>query len=202
MEYVRKNKSVFAYSLIIENLMQAVSNKEEPKQEWCDQYVRYAAIFPNHCYTELGDIMIKTLFSIRPGGTYIDFSLPDSDGKTHTLSEIIEGNIAILNLWASWCGPCRRKGKELIPVYEEYKDKGLTVVGVARETNEKNMVKAIENDGYTWINLLELNDNADIWAKYGIPFSGGGIFLIDRDGKILAVDPDKEEILKILQEKL
>ena len=57
------------------------------------------------------------------------------NGKPVKLSEKIAGKPTLHHLWASWCSPCRQKGKELIPVYEEFQDKGFVVIGVAREKN-------------------------------------------------------------------
>ena len=83
----------------------------------------------------------------------------------------------------------------LIPLYEKYRDKGFTVLGVAREaSSDKAMRMAIERDGYPWINLIELNDTNNIWKKYRAGNAGGRIVLVDSDGTILAVDPETDEI--------
>jgi hypothetical protein len=70
----------------------------------------------------------------------------------------------------------------MIPLYEAYKDKGFTVVGIAREQNKESMLNALERDNYPWINLLELNDKNGIWTKFGIGNAGGGEFLVDSKG--------------------
>ena len=89
-----------------------------------------------------------------------------------------------------------------MPIYEKYKDRGFTVVGVAREDKRKNMERALTQDGYPWLNLLELRDENKIWRKYGIEGSGGTTVLVDRDVTILAVHPTAEEVEEILQEKI
>ncbi len=137
------------------------------------------------------------------GGDYFDFTAPDLAGNDHTLSKEIAGRVALIDLWGSWCGPCRRHSMALIPVYNKYKDRGFTVVGVAREFRDSHaMKKAIERDGYPWLNLLELDDRLGIWTKYGIGNAGGGRFLVDRDGKILAINPDAAQVEAILKDKL
>ena len=90
----------------------------------------------------------------------------------------------------------------MIPVYEEYKDKGFVIIGVARESKLEYGINAAKQDGYTWKNLIELNDRANIWTKYGVGNAGGQTFLIDKDGTILSIGADAEEIEKILKEKL
>ena len=124
------------------------------------------------------------------------------DGKEVKLSELIAGKVALIHLWASWCGPCIRHGREMIPVYEAYKDKGFTVVGVAREKSKESMATALQNVKYPWVNLLELNDRHGIWAKYGIGNAGGGDFLVDDKGVLLAIKTTPEEVKSILKRLL
>ena len=162
----------------------------------------YAKEYADHPFTEKMYHAIAAE-DIRPGGHYTDFSAPDLSGKMHTLSDEISGKVAVIDLWASWCGPCRRHSMALIPIYEEYKDKGFTVVGVARENNNTDAMKAaLEKDGYPWLNLVELNDAGRIWPKYGAGNGGGRIILVAADGTIVAVDPTDEEILSYLQRTL
>ena len=138
---------------------------------------------------------------MKEGAHYIDFTAPDLSGADHTLSAVIEGKVALIDFWASWCGPCRRLSRSIIPVYEKYKDCGFTVVGVARERDAEAMRKAVGRDKYPWLNLIELNDRAGLWNLYGIR-GGGNKFLVDRDGTILAIDPKPEKLEAILKEKL
>ena len=139
---------------------------------------------------------------IKVGGRYIDFTAPDLNGTKHTLSHEISGKIALIDLWASWCGPCRRTSKSMIPIYNAYKERGFTIVGVARENKREEMQQAIAKDGYPWLNLLELSDENNIWSKYGVNYAGGITVLVDCDGTILAIKPTADEVERILKEKL
>ena len=161
----------------------------------------YQPLFPNHPLSMQIEEWIESR-SIKVGNRYIDFTAPALDGTQHTLSKEIDGKIALIDLWASWCGPCRRTAKSMIPVYEKYKDRGFTIVGVAREGNREDMRRALAQDGYPWLNLLDLHGKNKIWNKYGVEGSGGITVLVDRDGTILAVAPTAEEVEQILQEKL
>lgn len=161
----------------------------------------YRSLFPGHSLSKYIEMWIGSR-NIKVGGRYVDFSAPDLSGTQHTLSKEIAGKVALIDLWASWCGPCRRVSKSMIPIYEKYKERGFTVVGVARENKRENLEQAVVTDGYPWLNLLELNDENKIWVKYGIENAAGNAILVDRDGTILAIYPTAEEVERILQEKL
>ena len=137
------------------------------------------------------------------GGRYIDFTLPDTEGRPTTLSAVIDGKIALLDLWASWCRPCRLRSRNTIPIYEKYRSRGFVVVGVAREfKNDRAWRTALEHDAYPWLNLLEMDDSTKLWEQSGLGSAAGQTYLIDRDGTILAINPMADELERLLREKL
>lgn len=175
-----------------------------PDGEFIDVFKNiYAKAMPDNATTAFCHRQIDG-YQLQIGARYIDFEAPDLDGNMHYLSEMIDGaKIVMLDLWASWCAPCRKASMEMIPLYEKYKDKGFAIVGVARETGStKSMKNAIKKDGYKWPQLVELDDSGNIWAKYGCINSGGRRILMDSDGRILAFDPTLEELTTIIEKNL
>ena len=144
----------------------------------------------------------EAAYRLQPGKPYMDYTVRDVDGQLVPISSLIKGKVALIDLWASWCGSCRRHSKAMIPVYERYKDKGFTVIAIARETNRENMEKAMQVDGYPWPSLLELNDENKVWLKNGADNAGGRMFLIDRDGTILSTSTDAEELEPLIKKAL
>ena len=131
---------------------------------------------------------------VYEGAHYQDFSLPDTEGNRVSLSSQIDGKVALLDLWASWCKPCRSNSRLMIPVYEKYRDAGFTVVGAAREYKGSEWRSALEQDAYPWVNLIALEEDHSVWTLYGLSNAAGGRFLIGKDGTILKINPTPEEV--------
>jgi thiol-disulfide isomerase/thioredoxin len=200
LDYAEQNPGIAGYA-ILTNMMFWESNSKRGHadvQRMINIFNNiYVPKYPDHPYTgKMRDLIAAT--SVKAGNRYIDVTAIDAAGKTVKLSEQIDGKHALIYLWASWCGPCRRTGKEMIPVYETYKDKGFTVVGIAREQSIDDMTRVVAQDGHPWLSLVEINDRENIWNKYGLGNAGGGDFLVDRNGVILAVNPTADEVKQIL----
>ena len=144
----------------------------------------------------------EAAYRLQPGKPYMDYTVRNVDGQLVPISSLIKGKVALIDLWASWCGSCRKHSKAMIPVYERYKDKGFTVIAIAREKKREYMEKAMQVDGYPWPSLLELNDENQVWRKNGADNAGGRMFLIDRDGTILSTSTDAEELEPLIKKAL
>jgi len=200
-KYIKEHPSRFSYYLLFENVRpHEIDNI--PIVELRKMYDQLAEVFPDHPYTPLIGKMIKSYAAVKVGEDLIDFTAPDLKGREHQFSSLAKGKVVLLDLWASWCGPCIVKSRTMVPVYETFKDKGFTVIGVAREfDNTDRLVNALEREKFPWLNLVDLDDEREIWLKYNIPYSGGGTFLIDEEGKILEIDPTADSITKLMEER-
>lgn len=114
-----------------------------------------------------------------------DITLKDTSGRQVKLSDF-KGKIVLIDFWASWCEPCRAESPNLKTQYKLYKDKGFEIISVSLDTDKKNWLKAIADDGLTWLQVSDLKGyRSEAVQSYGI----GGVpsfFLIGRDGKIIA----------------
>jgi peroxiredoxin len=199
--YIKNNPTIISYSFLLDNL---IFNKETIDiNNAKNTFQVLSKTNPNHPYNELASNLINAIENIKIGKKYTDFSAPDLNGNSIKLSDKINGKIALLDLWATWCGPCIAKSRTMVPLYNEYKDKGFTIVGVAGEfKNTDRLVKFLDKEKWEWLNLVELDRKNSIWQKYGVDGGGGGIFLIDEKGIILAKDPTSEEVRKELESRL
>ncbi len=137
---------------------------------------------------------------VKAGNKYPDYKVTREDGSTEQISSLINGNVAVVDLWASWCSPCRRHSMELIPLYEKYKDKGFKVVAIARENVDCNaMNEAMEKDGYPWESFVDLNDQDKVWRINNAGNGGGKIILVNSEGVIVGTDIPIQEIKEFLE---
>lgn len=196
---IEERPSLAKYYLIFEDLQYRAKEDSSVLRLIQDSYIKYTRAFPDHKYTRLVTDGLSGLLQIYPGKPFVDFTAPDLNGKEYQLSALIQGKTALIDLWGSWCGPCIVKSRQVVPLYEKYQSKGFTVVGVAREfDNTDELVKRLGKEKFSWLNLLELDDRNGIWNKYTVPNGGGLTVLVDKAGKIVAVDPTAEEIEQYL----
>lgn len=158
----------------------------------------YADKFPGHPYTERLKLLSATTDPV-PGNKFVDFSAPDLEGKVRRVSDLVKGHPALIDLWSTWCMPCRRTSISMKPVYEKYGPKGFVIVGVGADRSLDEIKSAAEKDDYPWPVLVEVAGANNIWAKYRCANAGGTSVLVDADGKIVAVYPTAEEVEKYLE---
>ena len=123
--------------------------------------------------------------SPRAGFAAPDFTLETLDGSILTLSDL-RGHPVLLNLWASWCLPCRVEMPAIERVYQRHRDAGLVVVGlnVTSQDSEAAARAFAEEFGLTFPIVLDRDGAAS--ARYelmGLPST----YFIDRAGIIRAV---------------
>lgn len=118
------------------------------------------------------------------GMPFVDIKGVDEKGNAVSISDYLgKGNYVLIDLWASWCMPCKMEIPNIAEVHNLYKDKGLTVLGIFTWDKPENLSKSLkEEENIKWNQIIDTERTA--MKKYGvrgIPF----IFLLSPDGKIL-----------------
>ncbi len=109
-----------------------------------------------------------------------EFALPTTSGGMARLSDY-RGKVVIVNLWATWCGPCRMEVPELVAAYERYQERGFTVLAI-NQGEPLDLVAAFAGEFGMRFPVL-LDEQARMRASYpyrGIPTS----FIVDREGVV------------------
>jgi peroxiredoxin len=132
-----------------------------------------------------------------------DFELPTTDGETIRLSDL-RGQAVLVNLWATWCPPCRAEMPAIETVYNEYNDEGFIVLAIDMTyQDEFSAVPSFVNEhGLTFPILLdETGAVAQAYQLRSLPSS----FFINREGIIHEVvigGPMAEALLRTRVEEI
>lgn len=140
---------------------------------------------------------------IAVGNMYVDLEYPTPGEKPLRLSDYVKTNkYVLLEFWASWCGPCRRENPLLVELYDQYRNKGLEIFAVSNDVNLTAWKNASRKDKISWPNVNDFKNGANeaslIYGVYQIPSN----FLIDANGKVIAMDLRGADLTRKLKQLL
>lgn len=114
------------------------------------------------------------------GAPALDFSLPALSGATVQLHDMA-GQVVIVNLWATWCPPCKAEMPAIDAYYQAHQAEGLTVLAVNSQDAPTTVQAFINAQGFHFPVLLDQhNVVSDLYQVQGLPTT----VVIDRDGII------------------
>lgn len=123
--------------------------------------------------------------SPREGFLAPEFTLATLDGTKVTLSDL-RGKIVLINLWATWCPPCRAEMPALENAYEQYRDSGVVILGinVTYQDSERDIPPFVEEFELTFPILLDRDGSVStLYQLRGLPTT----FFVNREGIIRTV---------------
>lgn len=135
----------------------------------------------------------------RPGKRSPGFKAPDVDGKEYTLADF-RGKYVYIDMWATWCGPCKREMPYLKALEEEFKDAEIVFVGLS-----------VDKDKAAWENMVRQGEltGVQLYLGTGSRFQEGyrveaipRFILLDKDGVIISNDmsrPSAKETAETLR---
>ncbi|MEZ5066895.1 MAG: redoxin domain-containing protein [bacterium] len=101
------------------------------------------------------------------------------DGEKIELRE--KGDVTLVDFWATWCAPCRKAMPEVAALAREYAPRGLRVVGVSIDQDEKAWKKFLEKNEFEY---TMARDTKDAWEKYFVAVIPA-MALIDAEGRLV-----------------
>lgn len=130
------------------------------------------------------------------------------NGKPNSLDDL-KGNVVLVNLWATWCGPCIKEMPALSQISEELKDKNFKMLGmnVFQQEGSKKVEDFLKTNPVTYTILDGNQEVVDGFSEAnGKPIDAvPTTFIIDKDGKIaetIVGGRDKETFLKVINKYL
>lgn len=123
-----------------------------------------------------------------PGGVSIadadlnDLMLPTTTGDSLSMADF-EGQVILLNFWATWCGPCRYEIPDLIELQDEFGTEGFTVIGISLDeddpVNVTQFAEAME------VNYPIALDQMGVFAEaFGGVYALPTTYILDREGQV------------------
>lgn len=111
-----------------------------------------------------------------------DFLLPDTTGQAVRLSQL-KGKVVFLNVWATWCGPCRQEMPTMQALADALDGEDFVLLAASQDVDGAAVVRPyLEEGGYRFPVLLDVR--GEVGEKYGVtgyPES----FVIDRQGRVV-----------------
>jgi thiol-disulfide isomerase/thioredoxin len=165
----------------------------------------FAFTVVNLCYILASDTE-KAPIGLNIGNKAPDIIELGVNGEVFKLSDL-QGQVVLIDFWASWCGPCRKENPYLVSAYQQHKNKkfksgnGFTIFSVSLDQTKDSWVATIENDKLEWpYHVSDLkgwySKTAKLYKVNSIPNN----FLIDGNGIIVAKNLKGPMINKVIDE--
>ncbi len=181
----------------LQNILYDVIFKSK-RQDLINGYINWAKAHPDKMMQLVVQSKLQRLSRCMVGGPFINLTLKDTVGNSRQLKDVVAASkYTLLIIYSPGCWHCQQTLPKLIPIWEQYKSKGLKVYTVApnSDTNEwHTFIK--QSTGIGWVNVMEEQNNIT-FGEYVITTLPSFI-LIDTQGKIVS-KMDAETVLTGIQ---
>ena len=147
--------------------------------------------------TENDTVVVEETPVATASDMYIDFTAVTPDGAELSLSDLVgQTDYVLVDFWASWCGPCRRLIPVLKEIYAGQPAGRLQIFSCSVDQDPMAWRVALQEEQMPWPQARE--DEAHMCSdKYNVQYIPHTV-LIDREGHIVAINPEEPELETIL----
>lgn len=138
----------------------------------------------------------------KPGNDWVDFAYEDINGKKHHLSDYL-GQVVVVDVWATWCGPCKRELPSLEQLEKEMAGKKVTFISLSVDQNKNTWKNYIQEKKLKGIQLISFNKGpiVDIYKVNSIP----RFMVFSKKGKTVSTDaprPSTPDLKRMIEQEL
>ena len=140
---------------------------------------------------------------IEPGRLAPEFTLARRDSSLVSLADY-RGKVVVLDFWASWCRPCRESFPWVREFYEEYREKGVEIIGVSIDENKASWEKALDEERLPWPQVIDEIEKGrsrvgGLYHVLAVPM----FVVVDKEGKIVVrAHMEKKELSAVVEKVL
>ncbi len=149
---------------------------------------RLLARFPSTKEGRKGAVMLEKIAAIRalePGEVFPEWEMETIDGGPLSLEDL-RGKIVLVDVWATWCPPCRAELPELRALYARHRAAGFEIVGISIDAQRSTLQRFLQREQVSWPQLHDgLAWETPIVMRYGV-LSIPTNYLLDAEGRVLA----------------
>lgn len=148
--------------------------------------------------------IMNEMAQLKTGDQGLNFAFPDKNGKTVQFSDL-KGKVVLIDVWATWCGPCKAEIPHLKKLEEEMHGTDVEVVSISVDEakDKEKWLKMIKDENLGGLQLFASGwgDFANYYKIKGIP----RFMVFDREGRVVTIDsprPSNPELKKLLEKVL
>ena len=180
--------TAFDYERVPEFLVNQCNTwkEKQPDHEWVEQLCKESD---------------RSNLPVLVGDEFPDIKLPLINKDSLSLKDQLGSKLTILDLWASWCAPCRKENRNVLaPLWDKYQDKGLQIIAYGLESNEAAWKAAIERDGADrWTHASDLQgDDAPFLRKIRVQTIPAN-FILDGKGVVIAKNIHGQDLIDLVR---
>ena len=129
-------------------------------------------------------LLSKGEAKIALGEPVPDRELPLLEGEGSGSIADYRGRWVLVNLWASWCDPCRQEAPDLERFWRRFRERGVTVLGIDVQDNSADALAFVREYGLTYPQLRSVGDErSEAFGSTGVPEN----FLVDPRGRLALI---------------
>jgi len=135
------------------------------------------------------------------GDVFPNLKFPLLTKDTLSLKDMLGNKLTIIDLWASWCAPCRNENRKvLVPIWDKYHDQGLQIIAYSLESDASVWREAAERDGANrWFQASELQgDDAAFLKKIRLRTIPAN-FILDAHGVVIAKNVFGKDLMDLVK---